>query len=301
MDAQRLSKEKPASLFEKFHKHWRKLRVRKPDKKFLEMCKENELFLNFGIRNRGSDFIADTIFPYSLTAGMEDDVTIPRLLRTVNEIKERYATARFSLFEALHPLFDLSPYENMTYYADTLDYAAYGLRVAKVKFALENAFNILDKIAFFLDYYLELKMDENSINFFNIWTEKINGKRQLKKSIHDRMNSKLMGLYDLSIDLTPEGYLYPIRKSRNVSTHRYLIPHVEGWRMGTEIDGEDYHLMYEELTEKTIKVLQIARAAVIYMIALINEEESKKKSGGSKSAPVIYPPYEHFNFNPANP
>lgn len=289
------------TIFDRLRQKWRTFFIKKPSRDFLKMCNTHELFLNFSIKGRSSDFIGDNIFPYTITAGMEDDITIPRLLRTVNEIKERYATARLSLFEALKPQFDLLPYEELTYYADTFDDAAYGLRVAKVKFALENAFNVLDKIAFFLDYYLRLVMKEESINFSSIWTERIGDKKMLKKSIESLKNSKLMALYDLSLDLIPEGYLYDLRKSRNTSTHRYLLPHVENLNIGEEIDGKDYHLMYEELTQKAIKILQIARAAVIYMIAFIDEEEGKKRDDGDKRAPVIYPPYIHHNFNPLNP
>lgn len=297
-------KEKPKSnlsILQRARKIWHKLVTPKVHKTYSKMCDSHDLFLNFRTGNRGSIYVGDTIFPYTLTAGISDDITIPRLLRTVNEIKERYSIARLSLFEALHPQYNIEPYERLTYYADTLDYAAYGLRVAKVKLALENAFNVLDKIAFFLDYYLKLGIDSSQINFSSIWTETIDGKKQMKQSIYNLKNSKLFALYDLSLDLVPEGYLHHLRKNRNYSTHRYLLPHVEDLNLGTEIDGEDYHLMYEDLTRRSIRVLKLARAAVIYLIALIDEEEGKKHSEIEKYTPVIYPPYMHLNFNPEDP
>jgi hypothetical protein len=211
----------------------------------------------------------------TLVTRIDDDTKLNRLVRVLNELTERFAIARLLLFEANSTPYDTTFYDTITRYIDLSDCSVYGIRAGKLKLSLENAYNILDKIALFLNDYLELGMTESSINFFSIWKEPKN--LNLRSSILDRDNTFLYALYDLSCDLGKEGYLGHHKQLRNTSTHRYIVLHAfQGWDWKVS-DGSNYHGEWTEFLEHAQKLLYLVRNALMYLIAAIDLEERVKK------------------------
>jgi len=260
---------------------------------YKEFCLKHQLFLNFCLKNRPCEHVAEDIVSLSLTTTLDHKTTYPRLARVVNEIKERYATARLLLFEACNPAFDTQPYDEMTYYADNLDYAIYGIRPAKLKLAFEAAYNILDKVAFFINAYLNLAINEKRVTFASVWREGKN--TRLRPAIAERGNYHLYGLYDVSTDLAPQGHVEHLRRIRDYLTHRYLVLHVEQLHWVTSADGPEYHSGYRELMVHTIELMQLVRSAVIYLIAFIDQEERERRQDLEGPVPnmhvAAYRPY----------
>ena len=269
-------------------------------KTYVEFCMEHQLFLNFCLDDQQCTRTAGDSVLLSLITKIDDNTTFPRLGRVVNEIKERYATARLLVFEAYNPPYNVQAYDEMTHYMDNLDYAVYGVRVAKLKMAFETAYNILDKIGFFINKYLNLGIGDRWVSFSTIWQEK--EVATLRPSIAQLNNYHLYGLYDISRDLAPKGHLVKLRDIRNSLTHRYLVLHLESLHWLTSADSPKYHLGYREFLNYTIELMQLVRSAVIYMIAFIDKEERKKQEHQSGVIiPIVVPPYRHQSWGPADP
>lgn len=262
---------------------------------YAEFCAEYQLFLNFCVGDCHQ--VAGDSVGFSIVTPIDDETTFPRLVRVVNGIKERYAVARLLLYETCNPPFKTQAYDGMTYYTDNLDYAVYGIRAAKLKLAFESAYNVLDKIAFFINDYLGLGLSERSISFTSIWRERQS--TVLRPTIKTLDNYHLYALYNISRDLAPGGYLNHLRDIRNFLTHRYLVPHVERLHWLEAADGPEYHLGYRDLLDRTIQLMQLVRSATIYLIAFIDQEERSKHSDESQIiAPMLTYPTLHYPFGP---
>jgi len=276
---------------------------------YVEFCARYQLFLNFCLRCRRCDRYAKDSLTFSLITDIDDKTSFIRLTRVTNEIKERFAFARLLLFQSLHPILDTVPFDETTNYVDNLDYAVYGVRVASLKLAFEGAYNILDKIAHFVNDYLELGIKPGPKLTFTtngwVWHEK--GGAVLRHEMLELSNWYLFGLYDLARDLDidqrrPErdGHWGRLRRIRNALTHEYLIPHVEGMHWAIEADGPASHLYHRDLVEQTISLLQLVRAAIIYLIAFIDQEERKKRQASNDFiAPTSVNRYDAALFTPA--
>lgn len=279
------------------------------ERDYVEFCVHHGLFLNLCLSCcRCGKYARDSV-TFSLITDTDDKTSFTRLSRVINEVKERYAFARLLLFQALHPFLDTVSVDSLTTYVDNLDYAVYGIRIASVKLAFESAYNILDKIAHFINDYLELGVKVRTKLTFttNGWIWRENKSDFLRPELLGLMNYHLFGLYDLARDLDvdfrqPEqdGYWGQLRRTRNSLTHEYLIPHVEGMHWAVEADDAALHLFYTDLVERTIALLQIVRAAVIYLIAFIDLEERKKQQTSSGFiAPMYVTWYDPALFTPA--
>jgi len=251
-------------------------------------CLQHHLFLNLCLRNRPCARPAGDTISLSLTTDLEDDTTFNRLSRVINEIKERYAVSRLLLFEACDPPVAIQHIDELTQYTDNLDYAVYGIRVGKLKLAFEGAYNVLDKIAFFVNDYVALGVREEGVSFSRIWRE---GKgTSIRPTLLNLNNWYVFGLYDVSRDLAAGNYLNYLSKLRHISTHRYLVPHVETLAWRTEADAKEYHIGYHELLEKTIELMQLVRSSITYLIAFIDAEERRKRQNLSgQPIPMFMP------------
>lgn len=279
------------------------------EREYVEFCARHQLYLNFCLDCRRCEKYARDSLTFSLITAIDDDRSFVRLSRVINEIKERYAFARFLLLQSTNPILDTIPFDSRTSYVDNLDYAVYGTRVASLKLAFESAYNILDKIAHFINDYLDLGVAPGPGVAFatngRIWRSR--GSNSLRQEIVETENWRLFGLYDLARDLdidhrdsANDGYWGKLRRTRNSLTHEYLILHVEGTDWPREADGAHLHLHYVDFAEQTIHLLQLVRAAIIYLVAFIDEEERKKhRSSAGFVASMTVRRYDATLFMPA--
>ena len=276
--------------------------------KYVEFCARHQLSLNFCLNCSRCDRYTKDSLSFSLITDLDDRTSFTRLARVINEIKESYAFARFLLFQAISPSLNTVPIDDLTTYVDNLDYAVYGVRIASLKLAFESAYNVLDKIAHFLNDYLGLGIRSGSKLTFttNGWIWRKKNSDLLRSELMDLGNQRLLGLYDLARDLDidnkqPEkdGYWGRLRRIRNSLTHEYLIPHIEGIGWVVEADNESLHLYYTDFIDQTIDLLQLVRAAVIYLIAFIDLEERRKhQAADGFVAPMYTTWYQPALFTP---
>jgi hypothetical protein len=252
-------------------------------------CLENRLFLNplndIGTHPRAaSDVLHLPAFRSEAKYG-------PLLFGLINQMKIEFATARLQFFEAL--LFDKVDFDDEDILmADTLDYQAHSLGVEKLRTAFRTSYSVFDKIAFFLNFYLGLKIPAVEVNFRRIWLEDQKRSPNLKPEFQDRPNWALRGLYWLSRDLqahkTDNGAIDPHAKDltriRNHIEHRHLMIHDDDWVAsgrglgGETTDGSSYSIDREDFTLRSLRLLKLARSALIYLVFAVCAEETSNSS-----------------------
>jgi hypothetical protein len=255
------------------------------ERAYRRWCLDNILFLNPLNDVEAASVAAHDILslPNYTTAINEPPVVIGMF----NALKQEFVSARWMLWEGIktdEPHF--SDREVLLY--NTLDYPSYGLSVEKVKMAFRMAYSILDKIAYFLNHYLELGIPEKRISFRTIWREKDNG------PVRDRFakseNWPLRGLFWLSTDLfekdmrgstEPEARaLADLRhhlEHKYVKVHEVLLPPmsiVDPFR-----DTLAHAITRSDLERRTLHLMQLVRSALIYLSLGMHQEERARAKG----------------------
>lgn len=212
-----------------------------------------------------------------------------------NELKQLFASARWMLWEGLQGEENHFSDRDVVLF-NTLDYPSYGLSVEKVKAAFRLGYSIFDKIAYFLNHYLGLGVAERRISFRTIWREKDTG--PLRDPIAMSENWPLRGLYWLSKDLfegeakdSMEPQARALADLRNHLEHKYVKVHelpVPASDVGDiSRDTFAYGITRSDLEQKTLRLLQLARSALVYLSLAMHQEERRRAKGRSGlSAPM---------------
>lgn len=267
-------------------------------------CLQERLFLN-----PLSDLDTHTI-------AAQDVLTLPDFVTSIgeppvltgffNQMKQEFVSARWEYYlgvTAQHPHF--SDRDVLLY--NTLDYPAYGLAVERVKGAYKYAYSLFDKIAFFLNAYLALEIKPTSVSFRSIWREK-NGDpiHPIRETFRQSENWPLRGLFWLSKDLFDERQKVAtapdaraLHELRIHLEHRYVKVHemmLESNPAGGEpdmfFDALAYRISRQSLEERTLRLLKLVRAALIYLsLAMHREEQRRSKARGeSLTMPMALDP-----------
>lgn len=260
-------------------------------------CLDNALFLN-PLNDLGPYRIAarDILHLPPFVTPLDEP---PVLLGLFNQLKQEFVTARWLHYEgtrngnAYFPDFGVSLY-------NTLDYPTYSIAIEKVKAAYRLAYSLFDKIAFFLNAYLDLKIDESRVYFRGVWYVNADRKQGIRPDLDQSENWPLRGLYWLAKDLFDKDFhdvtepdaqaLYAIR---NQLEHRYLKVHeiysppanpTPADRMW--IDHLAYSIQREDFEAKTLRVLRHARAGLVYLSLATRREERHRAKGKSAARTV---------------
>jgi tetratricopeptide (TPR) repeat protein len=271
------------------------------ERAYRRWCLSNMLFLN-----PLNDIEATSI-------AARDIMTLPNFITPINEppivvgmfneLKQGFVSARWMLWEGMQagkP--HLSDRKVLLY--NTLDYPAYGLSVEKVKVAFRMAYSTLDKIAYFLNHYLTLGIPEKEVSFRTIWRESDKVKGKGKGAVRDRFaksdNWPFRGLFWLSNDLfekdmqdSIEPEAQALAELRNHLEHKYVKVHE--MLLPSKSAGDPFHdtLAYaitrSDLERRTLRLIQLVRAALIYLSLGMHREEQKRakdKEGLTATMPL---------------
>ncbi|HHY00634.1 MAG TPA: hypothetical protein GX531_04580 [Methanothermobacter sp.] len=250
-------------------------------------CLENKLYLNIcNFCQKCEACIGDTIIIQHMTVPItkienfpEDDPFL-RLSSFLNQIKQDYVTARFLLILSRYGNLDLNFVDKHVKIIDTLNYNMYNVYLQLLQFAFKNFYDILDKIAFFINDYLELGVNERQIDFRWIWYENLK-KKIIHKNIVNTENISLNALFKIHQDL--ESSNENLKDIRNVITHRFIK--IKMFESHCE-SGNNEIMTEENLVKNTLKLAKIVRNAIIYLLHFINTEEFKKRKKIGKSVKV---------------
>ncbi|MBL7076278.1 MAG: hypothetical protein ISS31_02295 [Kiritimatiellae bacterium] len=262
------------------------------ERKYRMWALENCLFLTpTNEVSRGPDSANDDLMLPDMVVGIDDDM---RLLGMMNQLKQEYASARYIFYTGLTscgPHFS----DRLVRLVNTLDYPSYSLAAEQEKAGFRIAYSVLDKIAFFLNEYLDLGIRHSGVSFRSLWYQASQRKKGLRPAITCRRNLPLHGLFWLSKDLFEDApgfrdVIAPeargVSQLRNHLEHRYLKLHEREWigaenatRFGPSWnhDALAYSVYRHEFEAKALWLLKTVRAALIYLTGAVFVEEALKE------------------------
>lgn len=265
----------------------------KAERKYRQWCLDRRLFLN-PLNDLGPYVRAacdDLILPPISESPIKKlaSVTPPPVIAFFNQMKQEYASARFMLYEGLGDT-KLHFSDRGVLLLDTLDYPMHSLATERVRTAYRIAYSLLDKVAFLVDHYWKLGKIAERINFKNVWM--IEGKPQLLGRFRDYPNWPLRGLFWLSKELfddqlkrTTGADARELHDIRNALEHKFLQVH-EGWARpfmwaAPSSNGLGISIDSDFLEAKALRVLKIARSALIQVSLAIGVEERARTQLGT--------------------
>ncbi|WP_312313300.1 LA2681 family HEPN domain-containing protein [Sphingobium yanoikuyae] len=255
------------------------------EKDYRGWCLKHRLFLNplndLGPQARGA---YDGLVLPAIRESLEDRpraATPPPAIAFFNQMKQEYVSARYMLYEGLHDT-RLHHSDRGVRLFDTLDYPMHSLATERVRTAYRVAYSLLDKTAFLIDHYWKLGKIADRINFRNVWMEE--GKQRLLACFKKHSNLPLRGLFWLSKELFDEQLKQTtapdareLHDIRNALEHKFLQLH-EGWAcslmpVAPASDGLGLSISSDLLEAKALRVMKIARSALIQLALAIGVEE----------------------------
>ena len=247
----------------------------------INFCLDNKLYLNMcNFCQRCENCIGDTIVIDNMIVEskyeLEED---PFLILSsyLNQIKMDYVSARFLLILSQYKNIDLDFITKNVFITNTLNFEENDIRVQLLKNSFTSLFNILDKISYFINDYLELGIDSNEVSFSKIW---LNNKK-INKELQSLNNPGLTALYDIYLDLKKKNDKGYLRGIRNNLTHNFL-------RISFIKINEDDKTI-EEFTKDTIELAKIVKNAIIYLIRLVKvHEDFKYRNMEENNIPQLY-------------
>lgn len=260
------------------------------EKFYVDLCQKEKLFLNFHIhQDHCKAAIEDPIFIRLITKVDEND-TFYKFAKYLNQIKEDYAVARLLLVQSQYRQDDFNRISERTTFVYALDYSQFNIYTGLLKSSFKEAFNILDKIAVFINNYCQLGFKEEDIYFDAIRWQKGSSIWQdagvIRKEILNSENKSLYALYDIYRDFRSEEN-QRIKDIRNALTHRRLVIYdseLTDW--DSKLDK--HNIGYNTMLTETIQLMKLVKASIIYLVNFVNVEESKKKNADGKPILDMY-------------
>jgi hypothetical protein len=258
----------------------------KEEKKYRKWCLDNNLYLN----------TLNDVFNHSLVAN--DCIHLPNIVTGIdvgvkfhglfNQLKQEYVSARFMIYDGITNTGNHFS-DNDVYLFNTLDYPVYGLGIEKIKCAYRSIYSLFDRIAFFINDYFNLGIDERDVSYKSIWERKKSPKSDvidLKKKMTEAetYNHPLIGLYWLFKDMgkkkVKHDYLEPAIKQiadiRNALEHRYLKVHDTMFFLHEDSAFSDSlakSVYFSDFKDATMALVQYAREAIILLVLAVHREE----------------------------
>lgn len=207
------------------------------------------------------------------------------LIFLLNVIKEEFVTARHLYYLAVFPGEREREADGISTYGDPAEFARFGLDAGLLKTSLRNAVDLLDKVAAFINLYLKLGHDERAVNFNVVWFTRCSPAKGEHPAIASLRSSNrwVVVLRDLCDDWYNQTYPGPFKDLRNVIAHRGLVLFAE--KIGEQASSKR---SAEDLANETLLMLRTAKAAIGYLVLLINEEEDRRERDGGKF-PLMQP------------
>lgn len=266
------------------------------EREYRDWVLTNNLFLNSlnDLPPTEYCFATDVIGLPNMTTSLESK---PVFHGIFNQIKQEYIYARYLYYSTLS-IGDKPHFADKdTYLFNLLDYSHYSIRIEKLKTAYKTLCGLFDKIAYFINFYFKLGIQERDISFSSIWEKEHGGKNSYSYAnvLKPKENFALLALYWTKKDFfdkiedSPNPYLHRIREIRNALEHKYVK--VTAYSLGNEgsdiFDDLAFYVSESELYDITFRLLKILRESIISLSLCVNIEEIKKKNTMSKDTKTI--------------
>ncbi len=256
----------------------------KQEQEYRKWCLENQLFLNplndittKNIAGRDCLFLPTMILKFGT----------PPVYQTIfNQIKQEFVSARHMLYKGLNQN-ELHYSDKDNLQLDTLDYAVYSYGSEKIKITFRMCYSIFDKIGYLLNDYLNLGFKPDKVSYRSIWNvyDKKTKSYKLNPKIVQTQNWAFRGLYWLSKDLFEKNKEFSSciePEAQELAQIRNFIEHksfkiIDFGQKGILDNGLTYVIERTEFEQKTLNLMKLVRACMIYLSLGINLEEKKKE------------------------
>lgn len=263
----------------------------KQEIQYRRWCLEKRLFLN-PLNDLGPYPIAarDIFTTPNIVVGIGEGPYYPGYF---NQMKQEFVSARYLYYDGINTKRPHFSDRDVLLY-NTLDYPSYSLAVEKGKAAFRMVYSLFDKIAYFSNHYLALSIPERDVKFRTFWYASQIRKKGLRQDLQQRQNWPLTGLFWLSKDLyenkpgfkeSIEPDAQELSEIRNHLEHKYLKLHEDFWS-GPYLNNDESSLALadtlafstyrQEFEEKTLRLIKMARAALIYLSLAVHCEEKQR-------------------------
>ncbi|MBW8012887.1 MAG: hypothetical protein FVQ83_16845 [Chloroflexi bacterium] len=245
------------------------------------ICFRHKLYLTPTtlIGQKENQFFGDPLFISEMRADLGDTKKFDRYITFFNQIKQDYIFARYLLVQSQYQANHAEVIDQDVDFYYPLDYSLYSSYVEMLKVSYRLAVDTLDKVGFFVKDYCDLKsLSPRETKFRNVFSTRKNP-LELRSELKQQKNIYLFGLLDLALDLREGGIYSLIYERRNALTHRFLSIHAEGV-IENDQDKTLPKLQIDEFRRETIQVLQILKAAIIYLILFVDVKEKNHTTVG---------------------
>lgn len=148
-----------------------------------------------------------------------------------------------------------------------------------LKMTYKNFYSVLDKIAVFLQAYMNLPIKVHKVDFATIWYDKSGGVRS--EVLAHPQNLSLLALYNVKLDIYgSKTFDYVIdEQTKDLQRIRNFIEHKVVVIQDRELSYDDYRLTIsrDELALNTVRLAQLIRCAIIYLCNFVLHAEYDKK------------------------
>ena len=204
----------------------------------------------------------DSLRIYSLIEPANTEHGVPALFAMLNVMKADFLAARLLAFQALE-----TTIPDTGLYADTLDYALYGINQSVLLLAQRGCIDLLDKIAVAASEYFGIPGSKRAIGFLDRWfLPRRNGQPLVWHPAFAQAakdgNAALIALAEMALDVATGGALSAKREFRHSSTHRFTILHDIGCEPSRKSEAVEHHSS-EMFRTQLIESLQVARGKTI--------------------------------------
>lgn len=247
-------------------------------------CLSNHLFLNplNDLINLETAFAHDplTIMHYTERNEKENHKKKnsgepPKWFAMLNQLKEEYVYSRFLCYEGLEK-------RKNVHFADkevklslsSFDYTNYSIRVEELKSAYKNVFSIFDQIAFFINDFWEIGIIERDASAAKVFNH----------SNFPKENIALQAIFWSYIEFKEKfgDAENPSEKKwkdlRNAFEHKFVKIHEYSYDEELTIKEDGfYHISENDLKRGIMRLLELGREWIIYLVYAIEIEERKLK------------------------
>lgn len=233
-----------------------------------------------------------------------DSIQLPKMIVAVdakgifhgmfNQIKQEYIYARYLYYSSLETPEEPHFADQHTYLLNFPDFPQYSIRIEQLKSAYKILYGLLDRIAYFINAYYKLGINERSVSFSTVWKS---------NQLDPNCNFALSSLYWIGKDFSerfedsPNPHLKRLKDIRHAMEHKYtkVVWTLFSDRTTGEFDGLALYITESELYSVTLQLLHIIREAIICLALSVNIEEYERRKKIDPNAKIF--PMEFMSYD----
>lgn len=260
------------------------------ERSYRRWCLQERLFLN-PLNEAYVDTVAatDVLHLPDHTYKIEEE---PRFSAFYNLLKQEYISTRYRLYRAIHEE-DSDFLMRDVLMLDSGEGQLLGHYTEDLRSAFRSSYAIFDKIGLFLNDYFEIGLKPRDVSFRRVWYErKSNTGIEIRREFNGRSNWPLRGLYFLSKDLFDQNFkevsepdAHDLARLRQQMEHRFL-----SFQQLVIDESSETHqfILIEEFEKKALRLLKMAREALIYLSLAMHVEETLLRESSKDNAKKMF-------------